>query len=169
MIYKDMNSIVEIQKKRARLKLFECKERNRKFIIEHLVNNPCIDCGECDILVLDFDHINPKEKKAGVSDLLSKAVSLDCIKQEVKKCIIRCTNCHRIKTAIEQKTYRYLFTIGKMLINSRHKATYNNRKYVIEFLQNNHCVDCGEDNIIVLDFDHIDNKIERIGKLVSDG
>ena len=72
-------------------------ERN-KFLKEYLKNHPCIDCGETDPLVLDFDHI--KDKKYDVSD--AKRYSLKKLKLEIDKCEIRCANCHRRKTLREQ-------------------------------------------------------------------
>jgi len=70
---------------------------DRAFLIEHLRANPCVDCGEADIDVLEFDHVRG-EKLAEVSTLLGRSRRL---RLEVAKCDVRCGNCHRRKTARE--------------------------------------------------------------------
>ena len=71
--------------------------RNRTFIFRYLnIFGKCIDCGIKDWRVLEFDH--KSNKLYNISDLVSKANSLLKIKKEIKKCEIRCANCHRIKT-----------------------------------------------------------------------
>ena len=77
------------------------KQALQQYILDYLSNNPCIDCGETDPIVLDFDHRNPKEKIANVSGLMLNKVSLKKLKEEIDKCDIRCANCHRRKTAIQ--------------------------------------------------------------------
>lgn len=79
----------------------EYRARLRRHATEHLLKNPCIDCGETNPLVLDFDHVRGK-KVAAVSVLISNATSLKRLKAEIAKCEIRCSNCHRIKTAKEE-------------------------------------------------------------------
>lgn len=76
-------------------------EENRKRVYDYLNIHPCIDCGETNPIVLEFDHRNPKEKSFGIcGTLMTKSyVSWEMILQEIEKCDIRCANCHRIKTA----------------------------------------------------------------------
>jgi hypothetical protein len=57
----------------------------------------CIDCGYGDIRALEFDHVRG-EKYKGVKDMCHKTASIKRIKDEIRKCEIRCCNCHRIKT-----------------------------------------------------------------------
>lgn len=66
-------------------------------MLEHLLKNPCIDCGEKDILVLEFDHVDRKRKRATVTRLLH--LPLETVKKEIEKCAVRCCNCHRRRTA----------------------------------------------------------------------
>lgn len=72
------------------------RKRNKIFAYQYLETHPCIDCGEDDIEVLEFDHI--KEKKQGVSKLINSTTSISRLKEEISKCEIRCCNCHRKKT-----------------------------------------------------------------------
>lgn len=79
------------------------RETIRRKMMNFYKNNPCVDCGESDPRVLDFDHLN--NKKHNVSTLLRKEYSWDSILEEARKCEVRCANCHRIKTSIEQNHY----------------------------------------------------------------
>lgn len=74
------------------------KERKNahNFICKYLQTHPCVDCGETDPVVLEFDHVYAP-KKAVVSRL--KNSSTKAVKQEIAKCVVRCANCHRRKTA----------------------------------------------------------------------
>ena len=67
-----------------------------KYIIEYLLKNPCVDCGENDIVVLEFDHV--RGEKRGVISVIKRS-SLKSVKKEIEKCEVRCANCHRRKTA----------------------------------------------------------------------
>lgn len=44
---------------------------------------------------LEFHHINPKEKDGEIARMISNNYSLDKVKDEMKKCIVLCSNCHR--------------------------------------------------------------------------
>lgn len=72
------------------------REKINNYIWEFLNSHPCIDCGEKDPVVLDFDH--QKDKVAPVS-IIKKTLSMIKIQKEISKCVIRCANCHRRKTA----------------------------------------------------------------------
>ena len=74
-------------------------ERNRRFVYEYLLSNPCVDCGESNPVLLEFDH--QKDKTSTVSSLIHQCASIDTIKTEISKCQVRCANCHRLKTAKE--------------------------------------------------------------------
>jgi hypothetical protein len=49
--------------------------RNRAYVSEYLQTHPCVDCGETDPVVLEFDHVGVKA--ANIGDLLGQGVSLD--------------------------------------------------------------------------------------------
>lgn len=84
----------------------EVRTRNQKFMIDFLEQNPCVDCGEKDIIVLDFDHLSNKENT--ISIMVSNGYSVESIKKEMNKCVVRCANCHRRKTTKEHGYYKYL-------------------------------------------------------------
>lgn len=82
------------------------KARNRKKRIavnEYLQNNPCVDCGESDIRVLEFDHIDPKLKSYTISQLITASYSKELLWLEISKCRVLCANCHRRRTHKQRK------------------------------------------------------------------
>lgn len=83
----------------------ERKRRNGEFIAKYLSGKRCKDCGEDDIIVLDFHHIGNKE--FNISDACMNAYSIEKIEREIVKCEILCANCHRRRTAKEFNFMRY--------------------------------------------------------------
>ena len=79
------------------------RNRNKEFIRNFLINKTCIDCGEKDPIVLEFDHF--EDKKDNISEIIQNC-SIELIEIEIKKCEIRCANCHRRKTAIQLGYYK---------------------------------------------------------------
>lgn len=73
----------------------------RRWIWDYLTSHPCMDCGESDPVVLDFDHRDPRSKLSDVSKLVSQGRKLALIEAEVAKCDVRCANCHRRRTALQ--------------------------------------------------------------------
>ena len=75
-------------------------------IIEYLKLHPCIDCGEQDIDVLEFDHVRGN-KRSDISSLISNDVSWVVIEKEIGKCEVRCANCHKRRSAKQFSWYKY--------------------------------------------------------------
>jgi len=99
MPYKNKKDLYAAQK-RHRIKI-------RKKLLEFLSEKKCIDCGEKDPIVLDFDHVNANVKFKSISRMMSGHYSWQSLMTEIKKCEIRCANCHR------RKTYVQLGSFGK--------------------------------------------------------
>jgi hypothetical protein len=90
----------------------EVKERqrkviiaNREFVLQHLSTHPCVDCGESDKVVLEFDHVRGK-KKGNLARMVHGGSSLATIEKEIAKCDVRCANCHRRRTAQVRGWYK---------------------------------------------------------------
>ena len=73
------------------------KIRNREYIQNYLKTHPCVDCGNSDLRVLDFDHVRGL-KVGSISNGVKDSWPLEKLQQEIDKCEIRCANCHRIVT-----------------------------------------------------------------------
>jgi len=80
---------------------------NRKRICEYLDDHPCVDCGEDDIVVLEFDHL--RDKKYAVGQMMRDA-RWDRIMAEIAKCEVVCANCHKRRTAQRRGSYRISYS-----------------------------------------------------------
>lgn len=80
-------------------------ERNRQYVLEYLLCHPCVDCGESDVRVLDFDHVRG-QKLGNVCALILQPSNLAKLVTEINKCEVRCANCHRRRTASEHNWFR---------------------------------------------------------------
>lgn len=75
-----------------------------KIAMMELLGGVCVDCGnKYHFSAMDFDHIVPHLKKDNVGTLITKASQgepkdFEVLVEEVKKCELRCANCHRFKT-----------------------------------------------------------------------
>ncbi|MBO0979953.1 hypothetical protein [Microbacterium sp. SD291] len=74
------------------------KETSIAFLAEYFTSHPCIDCGEPDLRVLDFDHRPGSAKRDSVMRLVRNGHPLATIAAEIEKCDVRCRNCHAIVT-----------------------------------------------------------------------
>jgi hypothetical protein len=81
---------MEAKRKRARA------EKRMRFLLDFFRTHPCVDCGEDDPLVLEFDHLENKsfDIGAGLPDR-----PWDSLLAEIEKCEVVCANCHRRRTA----------------------------------------------------------------------
>lgn len=82
------------------------REAARQMILEFLESHPCVDCGEVDPVVLDFDHNDRSQKIIEVTEVPYLGWALDRLKAEIDKCTVRCANCHRRKTAKENNSWK---------------------------------------------------------------
>lgn len=71
------------------------RKRTKKKIIESM-GGCCQICGynRCPS-VLEFHHLNPAEKEFSLSGPRTSPKKLETIKEELRKCILLCSNCHK--------------------------------------------------------------------------
>jgi len=74
------------------------------WLYEYLLEHPCVDCGESDPVVLEFDHL--RDKVRAISAMLTS--SRRTIEAEIAKCEVVCANCHRRRTAARGGWFRFL-------------------------------------------------------------
>ena len=80
------------------------REKLQKIAWDYLMAHPCVDCGESDPVVLEFDH---RENKLWEIAQLTKDGTPKKFAEEILKCDVRCANCHRRKTAKDFGWYKY--------------------------------------------------------------
>ena len=93
MPYKNREDLYKSQK------IYRVKVREKLF--DYLSKEKCIDCGEKDPIVLDFDHIDKDNKFKTISQMLCGHYSFETILKEIEKCEIRCANCHRRRSYLQ--------------------------------------------------------------------
>lgn len=80
----------------------EWKERMASYLAVH----PCVDCHEPDVRVLEFDHLDPRTKAGTVGRFVASSLPWHRIQAEIDKCVVRCSNCHRIRTMTDCGSWR---------------------------------------------------------------
>lgn len=88
------------------------------YIKQYLNTTPCVDCGNSDVRVLQFDHVRDfKQDNVSLMSRHSK-YSLEDIVREIAKCEVRCANCHIIRHCEE---------------GDRNRQTIKSRPYTNQF------------------------------------
>lgn len=143
--------------KRRRSAVRHDKRRRLMIPIKIDMGGHCVDCGNDDLEVLEFDHV-AGDKVACVRHVWSETGML----AEAAKCALRCVNCHRKRTFQNSLGYNEERTI----------LAYN---HVLNIkLNSDGCQLCGwyeKNHMYVLDFDHLDqnNKLFTIANMVKKG
>ena len=107
--YKKNKNVIKKRSYESKLKAIK---RNKEYVNDYLKKNQCIDCGNNDVRVLEFDHVHGIKFK-NISDMICEAYSIKKIQEEIDKCEIRCANCHRIVTYERRDTtQRACSTVG---------------------------------------------------------
>ena len=73
---------------------------NSRWFYELKIGLKCLKCGFDHPAALDFHHIDPSEKEFNISFSKSAYKSnKEGLLKEIEKCIVLCSNCHRIEHA----------------------------------------------------------------------
>jgi hypothetical protein len=80
------------------------KKLNRAKMLAYLALHPCVDCGEADVVCLEFDHVRGRKVRSVA--LMVNTHEWAVVEKEIAKCEVRCANCHRRKTARQRGYYR---------------------------------------------------------------
>ena len=73
-----------------------------KIILMNHLGGTCVDCGNTDPRCLQFDHLDVAAKAGSIPALVrNRGIDSPLVWAEVEKCVLRCANCHAIKTFTE--------------------------------------------------------------------
>ena len=81
------------------------RELRHRQVWEYLCEHPCVDCGEDDPIVLEFDHL--RDKIANISKMATMKRPWSVILAEIAKCEVVCANCHRRRTVARVGSFRH--------------------------------------------------------------
>jgi len=70
------------------------KQQFKKRLADIKQSSGCVDCGEKNPIVLDFDHL--RDKKYNISRMIHDGFFWKAILKEISKCEVVCGNCHRL-------------------------------------------------------------------------
>ena len=86
-----------LRHKKAQIGRVASRHKRIQGLVRQAKNRPCKDCGGVfPACCMDFDHVKGL-KKFGLSNA-HRRFSIEKIEQEIKKCEVVCSNCHRIRT-----------------------------------------------------------------------
>jgi hypothetical protein len=86
------------QLKLAILRRNKAKNKMRAYLAK-IKDRPCADCGKrYPTYVMDFDHRDGTKKEHDIATMIVGGWAKEKIEEEIKKCDIVCSNCHRIRT-----------------------------------------------------------------------
>ena len=84
-------------KQRSKKRNRKQRNANRAYVDKIKAQSSCVDCGESNPLVLDFDHVSG-DKICDISTMVYRSYCVESIQKEIDKCEVRCSNCHRVAT-----------------------------------------------------------------------
>lgn len=98
--YYEKNKKDVIQKINAKKKI------HKDWFVNYKKQLSCTVCGEDRPATLDFHHTDPKKTNKKVHKLVSDGHTKIRIQKEIEKCVVLCSNCHRIHHEEERKNKR---------------------------------------------------------------
>ena len=108
------------------------------------------------------------EKRAALSVLVAWGSSTEVLDDEIAKCEVVCANCHRRRTGIRQRSWRAIASVGGDPTGGFLPRQARNLLIVRAALEASGCVDCGESNILALEFDHLRDKLFNVPRGIYD-
>ena len=78
------------------------KKVKREFVNDYKKKQTCGKCNDKRWFCLDFHHLDRKQKRFNISECIRQGYGIEAIKEEMKKCIVLCSNCHRHLNHLEK-------------------------------------------------------------------
>lgn len=79
----------------------------------------CVSCGENDSICLEFHHLNSRHKKGTLSQMVRDKTPFHKVKQELKKCVPLCANCHKkVHAGVLQLLHPEFNKVGKPIVDT---------------------------------------------------
>ena len=88
----------DLYRQRAKAQNLKTRAAIRGYVLDYLRGHPCVDCGEADPVVLEFDHREGTQKRFNIGNAVTDGYGLSTVIAEIAKCDVRCANCHRRET-----------------------------------------------------------------------
>lgn len=137
-------------------------QKRRKFILQLKINmgGKCVDCNTPDLELLEFDHV--------IGDKITEVKRINNYQgmiDEAKKCVLRCSRCHIIKTknTVTKPTIDENINTDTAKYGRKHREKARNYIENIK-LNSGGCCECGwfdENYLEGLHFDHIDPETKK--------
>lgn len=97
----------KLKAKINRAKMYKERKQDAINLIKSTRKMECVECGyNKSFSALDFHHVKKEDKKHGIHSLMNsvtkvwKTENIDTLLNELKKCVILCSNCHREHHAV---------------------------------------------------------------------
>ena len=108
--------------------------KRREFLFEYKKQHPCVYCGQSNPLMLDLDHIDRSTKKGVPAMMVTGGCKWSSVLEEIEKCQVVCSNCHRVKSILEDNKMRGVDIEQYIPDNMRHllseeKSSSDNSEY----------------------------------------
>lgn len=155
--------MVKVHRRQVAVSQRRRSEVARGLVVEFLGTHPCVDCGEADVAVLEFDHVEAKTHD--VAGLLARGAPAEKIRAEISRCEVRCANCHRRATA--QRGGWVRAATGRLddPLLGLNGTKRRNVRHMFAALTAAGCADCGTHELAVLEFEHVGEKQRNVAEL----
>jgi phage FluMu gp28-like protein len=100
----------EKNKKEVIRKINAKKKAHKEWFVNYKKQLSCSDCGESRSATLDFHHIKPCKSDKKIHKLVSDGHTKARLLKEIEKCVVLCSNCHRIHHHEERKNKKIVAT-----------------------------------------------------------